>query len=124
MAKELSDIKADPLDKSMLNKFRERALWVATGNATSNGDFHRFVELLHQALLLDEQSSFNFVSSTADTLNKLCWRGSIKGYAKEVLFACEKAVATAPESSAVRDSRGLAPLPATMRERSMISSFF
>ena len=45
---------------------------------------------------------------SADAWNSLCWQGSLQGYAKDVMFACEKAVAKAPEDSNIRDSRGLA----------------
>ena len=47
-------------------------------------------------------------TSFADSWNSLCWDGSLRGYAKEVMFACEKAVALAPNDGNIRDSRGLA----------------
>jgi hypothetical protein len=40
--------------------------------------------------------------------NSLCRYGSLKGYAKDVRFACENAVALAPNDKEFRDSRGLA----------------
>jgi WD40 repeat protein len=40
--------------------------------------------------------------------NKLCWLGSLWGYAAEVMHACEHAVELAPNNGGVRDSRGLA----------------
>jgi tetratricopeptide (TPR) repeat protein len=40
--------------------------------------------------------------------NSLCWFGSLYGYAADVLFACEEAVALAPEDGDILDSRGLA----------------
>ena len=45
---------------------------------------------------------------SANAWNSLCWQGSLQGYAKDVIFACEKAVAKAPQDSDNRDSRGLA----------------
>ncbi|MBC1280638.1 TIR domain-containing protein [Nostoc sp. UCD121] len=39
---------------------------------------------------------------------KLCRQGSLRGYAKDVLSACEKAVVLAPNDGDARDSRGLA----------------
>ena len=44
------------------------------------------------------------------TNNSLCWFGSLDGFAAEVMPACERAVALAPESrlAGMRDSRGLA----------------
>ncbi len=41
--------------------------------------------------------------------DSLCWRGSLQGYAKNVVNdACEKAVKLAPENGSTRESRGLA----------------
>jgi tetratricopeptide (TPR) repeat protein len=40
--------------------------------------------------------------------NKLCWHGSLAGFAAEVLHACEQAVSLAPDNGDYRDSRGLA----------------
>jgi WD40 repeat protein len=45
---------------------------------------------------------------SADSWNTLCRQGGLRGYAKEVMFACEKAVALAPNDGNNRDSRGLA----------------
>ena len=45
---------------------------------------------------------------SANDWNGLCWNGSLNGYASDVIFACEKAVALAPNDGAIRDSRGLA----------------
>jgi tetratricopeptide (TPR) repeat protein len=45
---------------------------------------------------------------SADSWNTLCWGGSLRGYAKQVMFACEKAVALAPKKGNYRNSRGLA----------------
>jgi hypothetical protein len=40
--------------------------------------------------------------------NNLCRYGSLNGSAKEVMFACEKAVNLAPNNVYIRDSRGIA----------------
>ncbi|MBN4000734.1 ribosome assembly protein 4 [Nostoc sp. LPT] len=48
------------------------------------------------------------VEIPADSWNSLCRQGSLRGYAKDVLFACDKALALAPDDSNNRDSRGLA----------------
>jgi tetratricopeptide (TPR) repeat protein len=48
------------------------------------------------------------VDISANSWNKLCWHGSLQGYAQQVMFACEKAVAFAPDAREFRDSRGLA----------------
>ncbi|WP_306558131.1 tetratricopeptide repeat protein [Nostoc sp. 'Peltigera malacea cyanobiont' DB3992] len=44
----------------------------------------------------------------ANSWNTLCWGGSLQKQAADVLPACDKAVALAPEDSRIRDSRGLA----------------
>ncbi|OKH12867.1 hypothetical protein NIES592_16755 [Fischerella major NIES-592] len=44
----------------------------------------------------------------ANSWNSLCWEGSLRGYAKDVMFACEKAVSLIPDDGNIRDSRGLA----------------
>jgi WD40 repeat protein len=44
----------------------------------------------------------------ANSWNTLCWEGSLRGYAKDVIFACEKAVSLTPDDGNIRDSRGLA----------------
>ncbi|MEP0755868.1 hypothetical protein NDA03_27160, partial [Trichocoleus sp. Lan] len=48
------------------------------------------------------------VDISADSWNTLCWDGSLREYAKQVMFACEKAVALAPDDANYRNSRGLA----------------
>jgi WD40 repeat protein len=45
---------------------------------------------------------------SADSWNALCWFGSLHGYAKDVIFACEKEVTLEPGNGEFRDSRGLA----------------
>jgi WD40 repeat protein len=40
--------------------------------------------------------------------NAVCWYGSLDGFARDVLAACERAVALAGDDPSVRDSRGLA----------------
>ena len=41
-------------------------------------------------------------------LNGFCWLGSLRGYAAEVMTACEMAVARDPNHGAILDSRGVA----------------
>jgi WD40 repeat protein len=45
---------------------------------------------------------------SAKSWNNLCRHGSLNGSAKEVMFACEKAVSLAPNNVYIRDSRGIA----------------
>jgi len=44
----------------------------------------------------------------ANSWNSLCWEGGLRGYAKDVILACEKAVSLIPDDGNIRDSRGLA----------------
>jgi WD40 repeat protein len=43
----------------------------------------------------------------ADFWNLLCWDGSLEGYAVEVKYSCERAVALEPDNGNFKDSRGL-----------------
>ncbi|MBD2194479.1 eIF2A-related protein [Calothrix parietina] len=45
---------------------------------------------------------------SADSWNKLCGNGSLRGYAADVMFACDKAVALEPENINIRPIRGIA----------------
>ncbi|WP_448266408.1 nSTAND1 domain-containing NTPase [Nostoc sp. DSM 114159] len=45
---------------------------------------------------------------STDSWNSLCWVGSLRGYAANVMFACEKAVRLEPEDTNSQNSRGLA----------------
>ncbi len=45
---------------------------------------------------------------SASSWNTLCWRGSLNSKAKEVIFACNKAVELDPKNGWIRNSRGLA----------------
>lgn len=48
------------------------------------------------------------LTTPAQFWNALCWSGSLRGHAAEVLKACEQAVALEPGNGIMRDSRGLA----------------
>jgi tetratricopeptide (TPR) repeat protein len=61
-----------------------------------------------QAQKLAPKFEISAFEISADSWNSLCWQGGLRGYAKEVMFACEKAVALAPNDGNNRDSRGLA----------------
>ncbi|HLO28594.1 MAG TPA: AAA family ATPase [Anaerolineales bacterium] len=64
---------------------------------------------LQQALqLLEQARNLQLKINYADSLNEICWDGSLQGHAGEVLPYCEQAVALAPQDGDVRDSRGLA----------------
>jgi WD domain, G-beta repeat len=44
----------------------------------------------------------------AESWGTLCWFGSLWGYGRDVMKACEQAVTLASENAGIRDSRGLA----------------
>ena len=46
--------------------------------------------------------------NSAQYWHDLCWNGSLYNHAKDVVFACNKAVALAPKNGNIIDSRGLA----------------
>ena len=48
------------------------------------------------------------VEISANSWNRLCRRGSLLGYATDVMYACEKAVIRTPDIKYIRDSRGIA----------------
>lgn len=60
--------------------------------------------------MADFREAVKFHPKAADALNALCWNGSLLGQAKQVMSACDKAVAlAAPEFKPnYQDSRGLA----------------
>ncbi|MDJ0634641.1 MAG: CHAT domain-containing protein [Xenococcaceae cyanobacterium MO_188.B29] len=45
---------------------------------------------------------------SADDWRSLCWYGSLYNHAQDVMFACNKAVAKAPQDGVIRNNRGLA----------------
>jgi tetratricopeptide (TPR) repeat protein len=54
------------------------------------------------------QESDPHLQIDAEAWNALCWSGSLWDFAPDVLAACERAVALAPEDGNSRDSRGVA----------------
>ncbi|MGI0486563.1 AAA-like domain-containing protein [Pantanalinema rosaneae CENA516] len=48
------------------------------------------------------------INIDSSSWNTLCWNGSLNGFAAKVIDACEQAVALAPDSAGIKDSRGLA----------------
>jgi tetratricopeptide (TPR) repeat protein len=48
------------------------------------------------------------LQGSAAAWDTLCWNGALRGHAAQVLAACERAVAAAPENGRIRTSRGLA----------------
>jgi hypothetical protein len=64
--------------------------------------------LTYNFALLSDAKELGIKITDAYKLNYICWHGSIRGYAKEVLPYCEQAIKLAPDDPGYRDSRGLA----------------
>ena len=60
------------------------------------------------AAYAEAQTLRSWVEIPAGSWNTLCWFGSLWGYAAEVLYASDLAVAKAPDVGDFRDSRGVA----------------
>lgn len=92
--------KALPLDPD----FEPAPVLVTKGEAlVKEGKVKEAIAAYAQAQKLDP----NFDIS-AKSWNTLCRYGSLHGHAKDVLFACDKAVAIQPYNIEYRDSRGIA----------------
>ncbi len=68
-----------------------------------NGDIKEAVAAYNKALQIDPK-----LEISARNWNRLCWYGGLYNHAKDVMFACKKAVALAPKDGSIIDSRGLA----------------
>ncbi|MBE9041051.1 hypothetical protein IQ235_09695 [Oscillatoriales cyanobacterium LEGE 11467] len=67
------------------------------------GDIERAIAAYEEVQILN-----GFFGIGANSWNKLCWYGSLWGYAGDVIHACESAVDLAPDNINIIDSRGLA----------------
>src|SRR5262249_26873192 len=85
-----------PIDTSLVNKTLERAK--AAGMAQEAVASLLYAQAAEQA------------TETEDSVlnNQVCWFGSIDGFARIVLPACERAVTLAPHNPGWRDSRAIA----------------
>ncbi|MGL4376040.1 MAG: AAA-like domain-containing protein, partial [Microcoleaceae cyanobacterium] len=71
--------------------------------ALNQGNIETASNNFKKALDLD-----NNLDISAEQWGKLCSKGSLNGYAKKVLFACENAVKLSPYDASLTDNRGLA----------------
>jgi tetratricopeptide (TPR) repeat protein len=94
-------LKLDP--ESEAKKLASLGLLSQMEGFSAERKFPEAVAAYTKAITLDPN-----VKISSDSLNGLCWDGSLNGFAKAVLPACEKAVALAPQDVMIRDSRGLA----------------
>ena len=67
------------------------------------GQVQEAVARFEEALDLDPNLEID-----AETWGLFCWHGSLSGHAADVLFACNKAVALAPDEGVFHDGRGVA----------------
>ncbi|OKH36063.1 hypothetical protein NIES2119_18925 [[Phormidium ambiguum] IAM M-71] len=77
--------------KNLLNYFLEQK------------EIKKAIQIYKEVITLEPKVEFS-----VDDLNDLCWNGSLHGYAKDVLLACESAVKLTLNDGYIRDSRGLA----------------
>ncbi|QZZ22929.1 WD40 repeat domain-containing protein [Leptothermofonsia sichuanensis E412] len=92
------------------NRGRAERLISAGNEQVRQGKVKEALNAYNQAQTLDPD-----VKISVDNWDELCWYGSLYGFPKEVLFACDKAIALATTAIApsdniayYRDSRGIA----------------
>jgi WD40 repeat protein/tetratricopeptide (TPR) repeat protein len=86
------------------NQLAETQRLVGEGeNLVGQGKIEEAIAAYAKAQQLDSS-----LEISADSWNGLCWQGGLQGHAKDVMFACEKAVALAPQDGNIIDRRGLA----------------
>ncbi|OYD90727.1 ribosome assembly protein 4 [Nostoc sp. 'Peltigera membranacea cyanobiont' 213] len=89
--------------QEFVNKRKAKILVDESNSLLQEKKFKEALAAYTEALKLDPK-----VEIPADSWNRLCWDGSLQKQAVDVLPACDKAVALAPENGNIRDSRGLA----------------
>jgi len=95
----LGDVRAEALE-SLLEAYSYLS---EGGRLARAGDISDALQAYQNARERDARLTIQALS-----WNLLCWRGSLWGRAAEVMEACERAVALAPDNGNIRDSRGLA----------------
>ena len=65
-------------------------------------------ETIKSMMALVDDANYLGLSVDPSSLNRICWNGSIAGYAQDVLPLCEQAVSLEPDNTGYQDSRGLA----------------
>ncbi len=89
--------------KELANQSKAERLVDEGNNRLQEKKFKEALAAYTAALKFDPK-----VQIPAYSWNAICWDGSLQKQAADVLPACEKAVAVAPEDGNIRDSRGLA----------------
>ncbi|MEI2583494.1 nSTAND1 domain-containing NTPase, partial [Scytonema sp. PRP1] len=100
-----SNLKLDPKAKAQefANKGKAESLITEGKSFANEGKVKEAIAAYTQAQQLDPK-----VQIDAESWNSLCWDGSLRRHAADVMFACEKAVRLAPNDGEIRDSRGFA----------------
>ncbi|MBD2610955.1 ribosome assembly protein 4 [Nostoc punctiforme FACHB-252] len=89
--------------KEFVNKGKAERLVDEGNNPLQQKKFKEALAAYTAALKFDPK-----VQIPTSSWHAICWDGSLQKQAADVLPACEKAVAVAPEDGNIRDSRGLA----------------
>ena len=99
------NLQFDPQAKAQefANKGKAKRRLAEGESFVKQGKYKEAITAYSEAQKLDSQ-----VELTADFWNNLCWDGSLKKQASDVMFACDKAVNLSPNDGNIRDSRGLA----------------
>ncbi|MCB8788777.1 WD40 repeat domain-containing protein [Planktothrix agardhii] len=94
---------AAKLDSNFSLKLAAPSLVRGGEQLAGNGKIDEGILAYNQAQTLDSQ-----LKISASSWNTLCWKGSLNSKAKEVIFACNKAVELDPKNGWIYNSRGLA----------------
>jgi WD40 repeat protein/energy-coupling factor transporter ATP-binding protein EcfA2 len=104
-----SELEIDPSIKDSVaesSNLVEIAAITLIKNETDAGKFKEALDLLDQAK--SNNMLLNGLLNDTGFLSRICWFGSLQGYATQVLIYCERAVELAPDIPEFRDNRGLA----------------
>ncbi|MFM6197484.1 MAG: eIF2A-related protein, partial [Planktothrix sp.] len=94
---------AEKLDSNFSLKLAAVSLLERGKKLAENDKIDEGILAYNQAQTLDSQ-----LKIPASSWNTLCWKGSLNSKAKEVIFACNKAVELDTDNGWIRNSRGLA----------------
>jgi WD40 repeat protein/tetratricopeptide (TPR) repeat protein len=93
-----------PIDLEAEKRKIEAEKFFAQGETfEKQGEYHKALVAYQKAQKLAPD-----IEISAESWNSICWFGSLKGKAPDVIYACEEAVKISPDNANFRDSRGLA----------------
>lgn len=96
-------VAANPLSWETARHRTASELLTEAQDLVLQGQIEPAISLFNEARVVNP-----FFQIGANAWNQLCWYGSLRGYAADVLEACDTAVSLAPENLNILDSRGLA----------------